>query len=69
MTPQTTDSTKDRLLDSAERLFSEQGFAGTSLRAITSDADVNLASVNYHFKLLSQICKDMYISKLHGKID
>jgi AcrR family transcriptional regulator len=41
--------TKDRILDAAERLFADQGFSATSLRAITSEADVNLAAVNYHF--------------------
>jgi len=41
--------TKDRLLDAAETLFAEQGFEATSLRQITSKAQVNLASVNYHF--------------------
>ncbi len=42
-------STKDRILDAAECLFAQHGFEGTSLRAVTSEADVNLASVNYHF--------------------
>ena len=42
-------STKERILDAAERLFAEQGFAGTSTRAITTAADANLAAVNYHF--------------------
>jgi AcrR family transcriptional regulator len=41
--------TKERILDAAEELFSEQGFSATSLRTITSRADVNLAAVNYHF--------------------
>ncbi len=41
--------TKTRILDSAEQLFAREGFHNTSLRAITSLADVNLASVNYHF--------------------
>ncbi|MGL4456176.1 MAG: TetR/AcrR family transcriptional regulator [Plesiomonas sp.] len=41
--------TKARILDAAERLFAEQGFNDTSLRTITAEADVNLASVNYHF--------------------
>ena len=41
--------TKDRILDVAERLFGERGFPATSLRDITADAGVNLASVNYHF--------------------
>ncbi len=43
-------STKDRILDTAERLFAEKGFAQTSLRDITADAGVNLAAVNYHFQ-------------------
>ncbi len=37
------------LLDAAEELFSERGFAETSLRNITTRAGVNLAAVNYHF--------------------
>lgn len=43
------DATKRRLLDAAELLFAEQGFADTSVRDITSAAECNLASVNYHF--------------------
>jgi len=42
--------TKDRILDAAEHLFADQGFAATSLRQITAEAEVNLAAVNYHFK-------------------
>jgi AcrR family transcriptional regulator len=42
-------NTRTRVLDSAERLFAEAGFEGTSLRSITADAEVNLAAVNYHF--------------------
>jgi AcrR family transcriptional regulator len=42
--------TKDRILDSAELLFAQNGIAGTSLRALTDHAGVNLAAVNYHFQ-------------------
>ena len=41
--------TAERILDAAEALFSEKGFAETSLRNITTKANVNLAAVNYHF--------------------
>jgi len=41
--------TKADILDAAELLFSEKGFTQTSMREITTRADVNLASVNYHF--------------------
>ncbi len=46
---ETRRNTKERILDAAELLFAEQGFAGTSLRAITTAAGANLAAVNYHF--------------------
>ena len=41
--------TRERILDVAERLFANTGFASTSLRDITAEAGVNLAAVNYHF--------------------
>lgn len=42
-------ATSVKILDAAESLFAEHGFAATSLRDITTKAGVNLASVNYHF--------------------
>src|SRR5579872_1323308 len=42
-------STKDRILDTAERLFAENGYGATSLRSIIAAAGVNLAAVHYHF--------------------
>src|SRR5215831_15652669 len=41
--------TKDKILDTAERLIGEQGYAATSLRQIITEAGVNLAAVHYHF--------------------
>jgi AcrR family transcriptional regulator len=41
--------TKHKILDVAERLFAEQGFAATSLRHIIAEAGVNLAAIHYHF--------------------
>jgi AcrR family transcriptional regulator len=41
--------TKERILDAAEQLFAAHGFAGTSLRAVTREAGVNLAAIHYHF--------------------
>lgn len=46
--PASTD-TRSRILDTAERLFTEYGFEGTSMRQITGEAGVNLAAANYHF--------------------
>ncbi len=44
-----TDTTRERLLESAERLFAEKGYDATSVREITQAARCNIASVNYHF--------------------
>ena len=41
--------TKCKILEVALKLFGSKGFDGTSVRDIAKEADVNLASVNYHF--------------------
>ena len=50
-------STKTKILDAAEQLFAVRGFNGTSLREITSQAEVNLAAVNYHFGSKKELIK------------
>jgi AcrR family transcriptional regulator len=42
-------NTKQKILDTAERLFADHGYAGTSLRQVTAEAGVNLASIHYHY--------------------
>ncbi len=41
--------TRDRVLDAAEGLFAERGFAAVGVREITRAAGANAAAVNYHF--------------------
>ena len=43
-------TTKERLILTAEKLFAEKGFRDVSLRDITEGAGANVASVNYHFQ-------------------
>ena len=52
--------TVERILDAAEQLFAERGFAETSLRLITSKAGVNLAAVNYHFGSKKALIQAMF---------
>ncbi|MGY0615770.1 TetR/AcrR family transcriptional regulator [Vibrio sp. FJH11] len=69
MAPRT--STKEKILDVAEGLFAEHGFNDTSLRTITGRANVNLASVNYHFgdkKTLVRAVLDRYLEALMPSI-
>lgn len=64
--------TVTRILDAAEALFAERGFAETSLRTITGAAQVNLAAVNYHFgskKALIQAVFERFMEPLAAEIE
>lgn len=43
------DGTADQLVAAARPLFAEHGYHGTSVRAITKAAGVNLGAITYHF--------------------
>ncbi|WP_206484368.1 TetR/AcrR family transcriptional regulator [Thalassotalea sp. G2M2-11] len=65
-------STKNKILDAAEHLFADKGFNGTSLREITSLADVNLAAVNYHFGSKKELIKAVmsrYMNELSPRLE
>ncbi|HJT87318.1 MAG TPA: TetR/AcrR family transcriptional regulator [Bryobacteraceae bacterium] len=55
--------TKQRILDTAERLIGEQGYTGTSLRQIISEAGVNLAAVHYHFGSKEDLLDELILRK------
>ncbi|MEO5596658.1 MAG: TetR family transcriptional regulator [Lysobacteraceae bacterium] len=57
-------STKERILTAAETLFAQFGFAGTSLRQVTSEADVNIAAVNYHFGSKENLINEVFRRRL-----
>lgn len=57
-------ATQKKLLDSALKLFAEHGFQQTSTRMITQDAEVNLASVNYHFGTKESLIQAVFVSFL-----
>ncbi len=44
------DATRERLIQSAERLVAERGVDSVSVRDITNDAGANSASIHYHFR-------------------
>src|SRR5579872_5159399 len=56
--------TKEKLLNTAERLFGDQGFAATSLRQIIAEAGVNLAAVHYHFGSKEDLLDAVVVRKL-----
>lgn len=56
--------TRARILDAAELLFTEYGFEATTLRQITSTAEVNLAAVNYHFGSKDALIREVFRRRL-----
>ncbi|MGA7489709.1 MAG: TetR family transcriptional regulator [Xanthobacteraceae bacterium] len=68
------EGTRERILRTAERLFAERGFNGVSVRELAAAAQVNIASIGYHFSnkegLLSEVyrrhCGPMIEERLRG---
>ncbi len=56
--------TKSRILDAAEQLLAERGFAACSLRAVTAAAGVNLGAVNYHFRTKEALIQAVFARRL-----
>jgi len=48
---------KERILDTAIRLFAQKGYSGTGVREIAREADVNVAMINYYFGSKGNILK------------
>jgi AcrR family transcriptional regulator len=55
--------TKQKILDTAERLFGEHGYDATSLRQIISEAGVNLAAIHYHFGSKQELLDELILRK------
>jgi len=55
--------TRERILDAAERLFGEYGYAATSLRQIISEAEVNLGAVHYYFRSKQNLLDQVVLRK------
>lgn len=47
--------TRERILEVALHLFSDRGYAGTSIRDIAEELDITKAAVHYHFAAKEQI--------------
>ena len=60
---ETTPNTRDRILDIALELFTEQGFDATSLRQIAERLGVTKAALYYHFE-----SKDDILMALHMRL-
>jgi AcrR family transcriptional regulator len=58
-----SDQTRSAILNAAERLYADRGFADVTLRDIVAAADVNLAAVNYHFGSKDELIAELFVSR------
>src|SRR3954470_24483153 len=56
-------STPERILQAAERLFSERGIDAVSLREITTAAGVNSAAAHYHFGSKEAVLEELFAQR------
>ncbi|CAG8999100.1 MAG: hypothetical protein CENE_01064 [Candidatus Celerinatantimonas neptuna] len=61
------EQTRDRILKSAGKLFAENGYNGTTSKAICEASGVNLAAVNYHFGSREGLYKTI-LSQVHESL-
>ncbi len=56
--------TRQKILDAAEIVFAEHGYAAATVREICNVAEVNIASINYHFggkeELYKELCLNLF---------
>lgn len=59
-----TEGTRERLLETAGRVFAEKGFRATTVREICDRAGANIAAINYHFggkrKLYAEVLSSIF---------
>jgi AcrR family transcriptional regulator len=55
-------SAREEILDAAAQLFSEQGYAATSTRAIAMSVGIKQASLYYHFSSKEQILAELLVT-------
>ncbi len=51
------------LLDTAERLFSQKGYDGTSVRDIAAEAGINTAMISYYFGSKEKLMESIFERK------
>lgn len=61
--PKAGDATRQAIIDTAERMFSDQGIAAVSLRSILTEAHANTAAVHYHFGSKDNLIAEVFTNR------
>ena len=72
MSSDTEASTEEKIKDAARKIFTKKGFLATTTRDIATEANINLASINYYFRSkekLFEFIMDETIGRLFNKIE
>jgi AcrR family transcriptional regulator len=59
-----THPTRERILDAAEELFAQRGFAGVSVRQIMNQADADVSLAYYHFKSKQDLFEQVMLRRV-----
>jgi AcrR family transcriptional regulator len=62
-------ATRRDILEAAQRLFEQRGYAATSMTAIASEADISLKTVYLAFETKSGLLRALWNSRLRGDED
>jgi AcrR family transcriptional regulator len=54
------------ILQVAEKLFSEHGFDGTSVRDIAKEANINIAMISYYFGSKEKLLEALIVNRISG---
>ena len=55
-----------QIIQTAEKLFADKGFSGTSVRDIADEADVNLAMISYYFGSKEKLLEALFTYRMEG---
>ena len=53
-----------QIINVAEKLFAEKGFAATSVRDIANEADVNVSMISYYFGSKEKLAEALFVYSL-----
>ncbi|MCY0096824.1 TetR/AcrR family transcriptional regulator [Hoeflea ulvae] len=67
--PTKSEVSQKRVLDAAAKIFRDNGYAGTTMRAIADEADLKAGSIYYHYKSKDELISAVLDLGIHAVSD